>query len=219
MPLACELQKQAGTLALPSTGATFPHRAGLTQCENRGFALDFYLRSGVVAGRNFSRNRFGTTGRLSPEKWPAGVSIADFERTIRASHQNGVVQDSGEGTNSLLQHLWQDCRCAREHDRGRCGCRHAGSAWRKIRSCANALLHAFQWGGRNARRIPARLPCFARLCSYATGICHCVFQFRQCRHSSHCFWQNTCEPFLEPSGIQVSNRPQPIRRPTRRPTF
>lgn len=45
--------------------ATFAHRAGLTLCENRGFALDFYLRSRIPAGRNFSRNRFGRTSRLS----------------------------------------------------------------------------------------------------------------------------------------------------------
>src|SRR4029453_1530807 len=92
--------------------ATFAQRAGLTPCENRGFALDSYLRGRIVAGANLSRNRFGGTGRVSTQKRSAGISIADFERPLRASHQDGFLQDSGEGTNSLLEQGWQNCRSA-----------------------------------------------------------------------------------------------------------
>ena len=214
--LASGQMLQAGSLCSPEITArvaTFSDWAGLTLGENRGVAANFYLRSRVTPGGNLSRNRFAGTDRLSSQKRAAGVSIADFERTLRASHQNGGLRDSREGTNSLLQHVWQNCRCARKHNRGRRGCRHAGSSGRKICPGADALLHAVQRSGRNARWNPTGLPCLARLCSHAPGICNCVFQFRQCRNSSHCYWQNAHQPLLEPGGIQVSERPRSICRP------
>jgi len=100
-----------------------------------------------------------------------------------------------------------------ETHRGGRGRGYAGSSGRKIYSRADALLHAVPRSRWNARWIPAGLPCLTWLCSHAPGICNCVFQFRQCRNSSHGFWKNTREPLLESIGIQISKRPQSVRRP------
>ena len=168
---------------------------------------------------HFGRDRFGGTDGISPAKWPPGVGVACFERPLWTSHQEWRIQNSREGANPLLEHVRKNCRCPRKYNRGRCRCGHARSSGREIYPGADALFHAVHRGGRDARRIPARLSCVARLCPHASGKRDCVLQFSQRRNSGYCVRNDASGPLFGPVAIDVSKTKQSIRRPALRPAI
>src|SRR5207237_8014966 len=90
--------------------ATLSPPDGSTFCEAHHRVVHFSLRDHIVARANCSGDRFGGAKSLSPSRRTTGVSIADFKRPLRTSHQSRVIQDSRERPNTLLEHVWKNCR-------------------------------------------------------------------------------------------------------------
>src|SRR6266576_1817364 len=79
------------------------------QCESGFRANAILLRSRVVARGNFRRDRFAGTEGIPPAKWPSSSRVAHLEWTLRPPDQDGLVHDSGQGAQSLLEHVWENC--------------------------------------------------------------------------------------------------------------
>src|SRR5215831_6982895 len=68
-----------------------------------------FLRGRVVARGNFRGNRFAGTEGVSPAKWPSCARVAYLEWTLWPPDQDGLVHDLGQGAESLLEHVWENC--------------------------------------------------------------------------------------------------------------
>ena len=44
-----------------------------------------------------------------PAKWPSSPRVADLEWTLRPPDQDGLVHGPGQGAQSLLEHVWENC--------------------------------------------------------------------------------------------------------------
>src|SRR5207249_4246621 len=89
--------------------ATLARTTGLTQCEDCLGAHDILLRIRIIARRDLRGDRLAGADGVSASKRAASFGITNFKWTLRTPDQDRFIHDFGEGADTLLEPVWENC--------------------------------------------------------------------------------------------------------------
>ena len=78
-------------------------------CEGFSWGSNIVLRNRIIARGNFRGDRFAGTEGVPSAKWPSGSRVAHLQWALWPPDEDGLIHGPGQGAQSLLEHVWEDC--------------------------------------------------------------------------------------------------------------
>src|SRR5262245_42764326 len=101
---------QAASLCSSEIPSATPWRRGVPRLIADALGGDaILLHKRVVARGNFRGDRFAGATGISAAKWPSSSRLAYLEWTLRPPDEDGLLHSPGQGAQSLLKHVWENC--------------------------------------------------------------------------------------------------------------